>query len=148
MRADAPAPAEVGRPLTAAAQLRLACELSTWAGEAGRCGWCNKPLASARRTAWCSDRCRRAFARNHTWTLARANARRRARYACSRPGCAAGRRELEVNHIDPRNGGGYGESCAHHADNLEVLCHAHHVEVTNAQRRHRGGAAEQPPLRR
>ncbi len=129
-------------PPSAAARLRLACALSAWLGEPGRCGWCNGPLMPPRRTAWCSERCRRAFARNHTWTLARAAARRRAGYSCSRPGCDGGRRELEVNHIDPRNGAGYGDSCAHHADNLEALCHPHHVEITNVQRLQRTGGVD------
>lgn len=40
---------------------------------------------------------------------------------------------LEVNHIAPRNGQGYGWGCAHHLDGLETLCHQHHVEVTRDQ---------------
>jgi hypothetical protein len=134
--------------LTVAAQLRADCPLSAWTGEAGRCGWCNQTIDGRRRTAWCSDRCRRAFTRNHVWTIARAGARRRAKYTCTRPGCGAGRDDLEVNHIDPRNGGGYADSCAHHADNLEALCHLHHVEVTNAQRlaRAAGGRTEVAPV--
>lgn len=34
----------------------------------------------------------------------------------------------------PVRGGGYGDGCAHHQDNLEVLCHACHVEATARQR--------------
>lgn len=41
---------------------------------------------------------------------------------------------VEVNHIDPRRGGGYGSGCHHHLDGLETLCHRHHVTVTVAQR--------------
>jgi hypothetical protein len=49
-----------------------------------------------------------------------------------------------VNHITPRNGDGYGPGCHHHLDadahgvgGLEVLCRAHHREVTSAQARER-----------
>ena len=35
----------------------------------------------------------------------------------------------------PLVGRGYGLSCAHHPENLEILCHTHHVEVTREQRR-------------
>ena len=40
---------------------------------------------------------------------------------------------LEVNHIEPRKGAGYGPGCHHHLDGLETLCHACHLEVTAAQ---------------
>jgi hypothetical protein len=50
------------------------------------------------------------------------------------PGTFAAPVRLEVNHIVPRNGAGYGFGCWNHQDNLETLCHGHHVEVTNAQR--------------
>jgi hypothetical protein len=43
---------------------------------------------------------------------------------------------LEVNHIEPRRGAGYGSGCHHHLSNLETLCHDCHVAVTGAQRRH------------
>lgn len=45
---------------------------------------------------------------------------------------------VEVNHIDPRRGRGYRSGCGHHLQNLETLCHRHHVEVTAAQRRAAG----------
>jgi hypothetical protein len=41
---------------------------------------------------------------------------------------------LEVNHRVPLAGRSRSESCAHHQENLEVLCHDHHVDATNAQR--------------
>lgn len=41
---------------------------------------------------------------------------------------------LEVNHIDPRNGRGYGTGCWNHLTNLETLCHKCHVAVTRRQR--------------
>lgn len=43
--------------------------------------------------------------------------------------------DLEVNHIVPRNGDGYGVGCWHHLDNLETLCRSCHVEETTRQRR-------------
>lgn len=39
----------------------------------------------------------------------------------------------EVNHIEPRNGGGYNSGCHNHLDKLELLCHQCHVGVTNQQ---------------
>lgn len=53
---------------------------------------------------------------------------------------------LEVNHIEPRRGAGYGFGCWNHQDNLETLCHGCHVEVTTAQRA--GFAAEATELDR
>lgn len=41
---------------------------------------------------------------------------------------------MEVNHIAPRNGGGYGTGCHNHLSNLETLCHLCHVQVTKNQR--------------
>lgn len=62
---------------------------------------------------------------------------------------------LEVNHIEPRKGGGYNNGCAHHLDGLETLCHPCHVEVTKAQLREwrpprekrpeRGTRSDRPP---
>lgn len=50
---------------------------------------------------------------------------------------------LEVNHVRPRRGKGYGSGCHHHLENLEVLCHQCHVDVTVAQRRgYRGAGAD------
>lgn len=44
---------------------------------------------------------------------------------------------LEVNHIDPRNGGGYNWGCHNHLSNLETLCHGCHVAETTRQGRER-----------
>lgn len=43
----------------------------------------------------------------------------------------------EVNHREPLVGKGYAWSCAHHAVNLETLCHRCHVQVTKRQRAER-----------
>ncbi len=123
---------------------RITCALSAWRGDAGRCQWCNAVIESPRRRTWCSNTCARAWQRNHIWRFARAAAKRRAKYHCQRPDCTAQRRDCEVNHIAARNGGGYGPGCHHHLDadinglgGLEVLCRAHHREVTTAQAKER-----------
>lgn len=119
---------------------RITCPLSIWTGEPGRCQWCNEPLAQTRRRTWCSEKCGRAWQREHIWRFARSAAKRRSRYRCTRPECTAARRDCEVNHLEPRAGKGYGPGCHHHLlpdltgrGGLEVLCHAHHAEVTSAQ---------------
>ena len=61
--------------------------------------------------------------RNDTWC-----------YKCRRTTSSG---PLEVNHIIPRNGNKEDNSCFHHLDNLETLCHACHVKVTRVQRRHK-----------
>lgn len=133
--------------------IRVPCELTAWTGDPGRCNWCNKAIpAGGRRTVWCRDLCRTQWERNHIWRRARIFARRRAKYRCSRPGCTAAHRDIEINHIDPRNGEGYGPGCHHHQDpsinpatgllrgGLEGLCRAHHREVTSAQASARAAA--------
>ena len=119
---------------------RITCTLSKWTGEPGRCQWCDTSIDSPRRRTWCSDKCGRAWQREHIWRFARSTAKRRAKYRCIRPGCTAARRDCEVNHITPRNGYGYGPGCHHHLlpdasgnGGLEVLCRAHHAEITKAQ---------------
>ena len=119
---------------------RVICQLSQWVGEVGRCQWCNGELHSVRRRTWCSDKCGREWQREHIWRFARSTAKRRAKYRCTREGCVAARRDCEVNHLAAREGKGYGPGCHHHlipdADGrggLEVLCHAHHSEITAAQ---------------
>lgn len=121
-------------------QMRLECHLSSWDGTDGCCQWCNETITDPRRRSWCSKRCAAAWDREHVWSYARATAKRKADYRCQRPGCTSPRRDCEVNHIEPRNGGGYLPGCHNHArpdksglGGLEVLCHAHHVEVTSAQ---------------
>ena len=120
---------------------RIACPLSLWSGKVGCCQWCGNTLPSARRKTWCSDTCRRVWERNHVWRKAVVYARRRAKYRCSRPTCSAEKFDVEINHITPRVGQGYGVGCHNHQNpdaqgegGLEALCHKHHVEVTNLQR--------------
>ena len=136
-RARAKLPAGQRSPLE---RERITCSLSAWQGESGRCQWCNVPIESARRRTWCGNSCARAYQRNHIWRFARSAAKRRAKYFCERDGCSAQRRDCEVNHRTARDGGGYGPGCHHHLSpdqnglgGLEVLCRAHHREVTTAQ---------------
>lgn len=110
--------------------LRLACPLSVWSGTPGNCQWCDREIKAGRRSVYCGDKCRRAFEREHFWPRARATARRRAKYVCGN-GCAG---RIEINHIVPLVGSGYGPSCAHHQSNLEALCKSCHTNVTNEQR--------------
>ena len=126
---------------------RITCSLSAWRGEPGRCQWCNDIIDSPRRRTWCSNICARAWQRNHIWRFARSAAKRRAKYFCERPGCTAARRDCEVNHRTARDGAGYGPGCHHHLSpdqnglgGLEVLCRAHHREVTTAQAKARAAA--------
>jgi 5-methylcytosine-specific restriction endonuclease McrA len=98
------------------------------------CPWCGRALPPGRRR-WCSDDCRADFVDNHFWSYARARAIERDRSTCQR--CGTRRRTLEVHHVDPRLGQGYGAGCHHHVDMLLTLCHRCHVAETNAQRRQR-----------
>lgn len=100
-------------------------------GEGGLCVGCGTKL-TGRRTRWCSRDCERTWQENHDWGMARAAAKRRDGQRCVHAGCEV-RHGLEVNHIAPRNGGGYGWGCWNHLDNLETLCHQHHLEVTRQQ---------------
>lgn len=110
----------------------------------GECDRCGKHLPKGRRR-WCSDSCAtynyREFLLHHDWASARNAALKRAGGKCVRCGVPGklqyGRYSLEVNHIEPRNGGGYGRGCAHHQDNLEALCAPCHQIETNRQRAER-----------
>lgn len=126
--------------------LRLACHSTAWQGQDAVCQVCVSPLpAQSRRTVFCSDKCRRWFEQNHIWRFARRTARRRGKYACSIPECPATKADgIEVNHIIPLVGSGYGPSCFHHQANLETLCHHHHVEATNRQRAERAAKTPTP----
>ena len=118
--------------------LRLACPLSSWTGTDGHCQWCDKAIPDGRRRVYCSDKCRRAFEREHFWPRARATARRRGNRTCAN-GCEG---RIEVNHIAPLVGAGYGPSCAHHQTNLELLCTTCHRVVTARQRSERLAASD------
>ena len=118
----------------------------------GTCAACGKPLQGkltwfCRSPAWCRD----LYLSNHDWGYARAIALRRASprgrkddAVCIRPACDDER--LEVNHIKARNGMGYQLGCHHHQDNLEVLCHSHHLAVTALQRGYRTAKPKQEAL--
>jgi hypothetical protein len=116
---------------------------------------CRAPLPP-RRTAYCSDQHARAFENNHVWSAARRAARRRAKWTCERCGFKPNvikkdpvarlaytrlALKLEVNHIQPLIGAYRVVTCLNHLTNLEVLCHACHVEVTGGQRASRSKKA-------
>lgn len=108
------------------------CPISIGRGIEKHCDYCATPL-SGRRTRWCSAEHCRLWYVSHDWNMARKAARRRDRYKCVKCGS---KEKIEVNHIKPLWGQKRAElSCLHHPDNLQVLCHACHVEVTNQQRK-------------
>jgi 5-methylcytosine-specific restriction endonuclease McrA len=98
----------------------------------GVCDRCGAEL-TGRRRRWCSKACENEWAAEHYWNAARNAAKRRDGQRCVREGCGL-THTLEVNHIVPREGQGYGWGCHNHLSNLETLCHDHHVAVTNGQR--------------
>jgi 5-methylcytosine-specific restriction endonuclease McrA len=145
------------------ASLLAACSLSR--AQPGGCAWCGAALPARRRT-WCSDRCGDAFWNNHWWSQARAAAKRRDKYRCTRCGHAAPKRpsrvrfpsetaykaamrawragkaanRVEVNHRDPARGAHSTLSCIHHLENLETLCVTCHKATTSAMRPRRPAA--------
>lgn len=104
-----------------------------YADTPGVCDACGKAL-TGRQQRWCSRACSLVDWPNHDWNSARNAAKRRDGHKCVQCGST---RSLEVNHIEPRVGKGYGWGCWNHLDNLETLCHDCHVLVTNAQRQGR-----------
>lgn len=102
----------------------------------GRCDWCGADLPRLKsgnvnpNRRWCSDACSNTYWSNHMWAMASAAARVRDGHKCVRCGSPA---SLEVNHIEPRKGGGYANGCHHHLDGLETLCHNCHVLETTRQ---------------
>lgn len=105
------------------------CTLASGDAPTG-CDWCGVLLVGRQRR-WCSAFCEYRFRANHVWRFARPEAIRRAERRCAECGAT---NELEVNHVVPLAGRSRAESCAHHQDNLEVLCHGCHVEATARQR--------------
>lgn len=120
--------------MTGLEKMRASCPLIPWDGTPGFCQWCAKNLkAFKRRRTWCSDRCRDLFEKSHIWSHARAAAKARARGKCLAPKCPAAPDQVDAHHITPLpKGTGYGPSCAHHGDNLEVLCRKHRRVVEKA----------------
>lgn len=115
-------------------ELRAACSMTVYDGSEGVCQWCAQSLSVARRTVFCSDKCRRAWEQNHVWRKARTAARRRDKYVCVKCGEGKTTTKIEVNHITPMNGVNYNiPSCNHHQNNLETLCVKHHKEETKKQ---------------
>lgn len=123
----------------------------------GRCDRCGKEL-TGRQTRWCSYACSLEFRTNHDWNLARKAARRRDGERCVRCGARGGYYEgefpdavwvpqLEVNHLVPRVGRGYGWGCHNHLDVLETLCHEDHILVTRQQVEERALAELRLPRR-
>lgn len=132
------------------------CILLPYDAAAGHCRVCGDKVAGGRRT-WCGTECQEMYERNHYWQLARQAAVKRDKYRCVRCGWSIelgnllptgqyvfwsraillNRGEsnwLEVNHIVPLVGAGYGTGCVHHVAGLETLCHKCHVQVTRRQR--------------
>ena len=109
------------------------CSLAVGAAPYG-CDQCGKQLV--KRERWCSGLCAAKFYKNHRWTNAREAALRRDG-CCVRCGS---NNDLEVNHVVPLaslewfDGNRGRESCAHHLDGLETLCHDCHVVETRRQR--------------
>lgn len=112
--------------------IRDDCPFSLGRGLENHCDACAKPL-SGRRTRWCSNDCATLFYKNHLWSMARKVARRRDKYKCIECGS---KEKLEVNHKVPFWGRKrVSISCLNHLENLELLCHLHHVMKTREQRR-------------
>jgi hypothetical protein len=124
---------------------------------AGRCAACGAAL-TGRRTRWCGKDCERIYHDNHYWGFARRAALKRDGHRCvkcgwlddwhfshmpngqmmiwSRSSLLLRGQDvwLEVNHVQPRLGAGYGTGCWNHISGLETLCHPCHVKVTQRQR--------------
>jgi 5-methylcytosine-specific restriction endonuclease McrA len=134
----------------------MTCSLLPYGDTIGVCPVCGTRLTTGQRR-WCSTECSRFYTRNHYWPNARAAALNRDGHRCVKcqwskelfDQLAGGQyflwsratlklckddNWLEVNHIVPRAGEGYGMGCHHHQSNLETLCHKCHVKVTRRQR--------------
>lgn len=131
-------------------------EYQEWTPESKRCRRCGEVL-TGKSLKWCGRKqragrrsCYEIWAVNHEWNYARWEALRLARGPGASTGyvlvggkppkcvrCGTDKARMEVNHIGPRNGQGYGKGCWNHQTNLEVLCHDCHVKVTVDQRKAR-----------
>lgn len=114
-----------------------ACAVTPFEFVKGLCAHCGTAL-TGRQKRWCRREHSDAYSREHQWTWAREAAKTRDRRRCVTCGST---KALEVNHIAPRVGRGYGFGCWNHLENLETLCHDCHVKVTNAQRAARAAGA-------
>ena len=113
------------------------CPMFVGRGVKGQCWRCGADLPKYKHK-WCSEECALLYARNHSWGFARFEALRRDNWTCQHCGWTEGPSHdqgLEVNHIEARNGMGYGVGCHHHQANLETLCHDCHLVMTKEQRR-------------
>ena len=123
----------------------LLATLLPYADTAGVCDACGKAL-TGRQQRWCSVDCSRVEAPHHDWNAARRAAKHRDGHKCVQCGAPDGldprtyRSTLEVNHIVPRVGKGYGWGCWNHLDNLETLCKPCHLVKTKAQAAERRAA--------
>lgn len=140
------------------------CCLSSWDGDDANCRHCNALLLGRRRAwcsnscfAWFLKNHKYSRARAAARLRARAACdcpdsefryrtssgswRRRPKHSvcrvcgkCEPRLVADGKGRLECNHIQPVLGQRRGWSCLNHEDNLEMLCHEDHLEVTRGQR--------------
>jgi len=78
-----------------------------------------------RRRTWCSEYCKSLFDAQHVWSHAKDLAMIKAQGTCARPGCREAGPRLAVVHKVPLGKSRYGMSCAHHEENLVVLCSKH-----------------------
>ena len=104
----------------------------------GYCIVCGNDLPGRHRT-YCSPNCEKIFVLNHFWAEAKYAAKIRDGWKCVKCGSTE---NLEVNHIQPVVGKGYGRSCRNHQENIEVLCRKCHAKVTRHQVRARKKAGE------
>lgn len=102
----------------------IACEMTPWTGDAGRCLGCNAEL-TGRRTRWCSLDCSNDTLANHMWTMARFRSMKRTDHRCEQ----CGAQPVQVHHVVPCLGAHGEYSCKHHQTNLTPLCHEHHLEA-------------------
>lgn len=99
------------------------CTAAYGPNDEGRCWWDGRKVPPSR-TRWCSAGCEVAFDEAHLWPQAREAAVRRHAGRCE---WCRSRQMIEVHHdppVDPQDG--YEPSCAHHPENLHVLCQRDH----------------------